>query len=147
MVASVIAMVASMAIFQTYASNEERRRTTTSGGEGLQAGLFALATIERAITNAGYNLTVVSDPGYTSPVRLIDPGAAQFTLSTTQPAATRVPRRVHRDDRRRADTDRAAGGRFRWGRAHVGHLHGLLRQQSQRSGARRRPKPAACPPG
>ncbi|MCL4744870.1 MAG: prepilin-type N-terminal cleavage/methylation domain-containing protein [Burkholderiaceae bacterium] len=85
MVASVIAMVASMAIFQTYASNEERRRTTTSGGEGLQAGLFALATIERAIINAGYNLTVVSDPGYTSPVRLVDPGTAQFTLSTNSP--------------------------------------------------------------
>lgn len=84
MVAVTIALVASLAIFQTYAASEERKRTTTSGSEGLQAGVFALASLERAVVNAGYNLMVVSDPGYTSPVRLITPGSG-YSLSTTNP--------------------------------------------------------------
>lgn len=84
MVAVTIALVTSLAIFQTYAASEERKRTTTSGSEGLQAGVFALASLERAVINAGYNLMVVSDPGYTSPVRLITPGGA-YTLSSTNP--------------------------------------------------------------
>lgn len=84
MVAVTIALVASLAIFQTYAASEERKRTTTSGSEGLQSGVFALAALERAVVNAGYNLMVVSDPGYTSPVRLITPGTG-YALSTTNP--------------------------------------------------------------
>jgi type IV pilus assembly protein PilW len=84
MVAVTIALVASLAIFQTYAASEERKRTTTSGSEGLQAGVFALASLERAVVNAGYNLMVVSDPGYTSPTRLITPGTG-YSLSTTNP--------------------------------------------------------------
>lgn len=84
MVAITIALAASLAIFQTYASSEERKRTTTSGSEGLQAGVFALASLQRSIINAGYNLGVISDAGYTSPVRQITPGGV-YTLSTTNP--------------------------------------------------------------
>lgn len=84
MVAMVIAMIASLAIFQTVSVSEERKRSTTSGSEGLQAGVFGLASLERSITNAGYNLTVISDPGYTSPTRIVTPGTG-YTLSTDRP--------------------------------------------------------------
>lgn len=84
MVAVAVALVASLAIFQTYAASEERKRTTTSGSEGMQAGVFALSSLERAVVNAGYNLLVVSDPGYTSPTRQITPGGG-YTLSATTP--------------------------------------------------------------
>lgn len=85
MVAVVIGLVASLAIFQTYAASEERKRTTTSGSEGLQAGVFALAALERAVVNAGYNLMVVSDPGYTSPIRVITPGTEYVLSSSAAP--------------------------------------------------------------
>lgn len=84
MVAVTIALAASLAVFQTYAVSEERKRTTTSGSEALQAGVFALAALERAVVNAGYNLLVVSDPGYTSPVRIVTPGTG-YALSNTNP--------------------------------------------------------------
>ncbi len=81
---TVIAMIASLAVFQAVSVSEARKRSTSSGSEGLQAGVFGLASLERAIANAGYNLMVVSDPGYTSPVRLVTPGTG-YTLSTTNP--------------------------------------------------------------
>lgn len=84
MVAMVIGLMTTLAIFQSYAANEDRKRTTTSGSEGLQEGIFALASLQRAVTNAGYNLTVVSDPGYMSPVRVITPGG-NYALSNTNP--------------------------------------------------------------
>jgi len=84
MVASVIAMVAAVTIFQTMSVSEERRRSTTSGSEGLQAGVFALASLERAIVNAGFNLTAISDTTYVSPVRRVTPGSG-FVLSSTTP--------------------------------------------------------------
>lgn len=84
MVAAVIAMVAAVTIFQTMSVSEERRRSTTSGSEGLQSGVFALAAIERAIMSAGYNLTAINDTTYMSPVRRITPGSG-YTLSSTVP--------------------------------------------------------------
>jgi len=84
MVASVIAMVAAVTIFQTMSVSEERRRSTTSGSEGLQAGVFALASLERAIVSAGFNLTAISDTTYVSPVRRVTPGSG-FVLSNTTP--------------------------------------------------------------
>ena len=84
MVATVIALIASLAIFQTVSVSEERKRSTTSGSEGLQAGVFGLSSLERAVANAGYNLMVISDPGYTSPTRLVTPGTG-YTLSNTNP--------------------------------------------------------------
>lgn len=84
MVAAVIAMVAAVTVFQTMSVSEERRRSTSSGSEGLQSGVFALAALERAIMNAGYNLTAISDTTYRSPVRVVTPGAS-YTLSSTVP--------------------------------------------------------------
>ena len=69
MVATVIAMASAVAIFQTMSVSEERRRSTTSGSEGLQSGVFGLAALERAVLSAGYNLTAISDTTYSSPVR------------------------------------------------------------------------------
>jgi type IV pilus assembly protein PilW len=84
MVATVIGLVASLAVFQTVSVSEERRRSTASGSEGLQDGVFGLASLERAVMNAGYNLMVISDTAYTSPVRLVTPGVG-YILSGTNP--------------------------------------------------------------
>lgn len=84
MVAAVIAMVGAVTIFQTMSVSEERRRSTTSGSEGLQSGVFALAAIERAIMSAGFNLTAINDTTYRSPVRQIALGSG-YTLSSTVP--------------------------------------------------------------
>jgi type IV pilus assembly protein PilW len=86
MVSAVIAMVAAVTIFQTMSVSEERRRSTSSGSEGLQSGVFALAALERAIMSAGYNLTAISDTTYRSPVRQITPGTGYVLSSTVPPA-------------------------------------------------------------
>lgn len=90
MVAVVIALVASLAIFQTFAASEERKRTTTSGSEGLQSAMFAMSYMERMLSNAGYNMVAVSDPGYISTVRNINFGAGTFTLSSYTPPRTEL---------------------------------------------------------
>ena len=85
MVATVIAMASAVAIFQTMSVSEERRRSTTSGSEGLQSGVFGLAALERAVVSAGYNLTAISDTTYTSPMRVITPGTGYVLSKTTPP--------------------------------------------------------------
>ena len=85
MVATVIAMASAVAIFQTMSVSEERRRSTTSGSEGLQSGVFGLAALERAVLSAGYNLTAISDTTYSSPVRTITPGTGYVLSKTTPP--------------------------------------------------------------
>lgn len=85
MVATVIAMASAVAIFQTMSVSEERRRSTSSGSEGLQSGVFGLAALERAVISAGYNLTAISDTTYTSPVRRITPGTGYVLSKTTPP--------------------------------------------------------------
>lgn len=84
MVAMVIGLISTLAIFQTFSASEERKRTTTSGSEGLQSSLFALGYIERMVMNSGYGVVGISDPAYRSMTRLIDLGAGSYTLSSTQ---------------------------------------------------------------
>lgn len=85
MVALVIGLISTLAIFQTFAASEERKRTTTSGSEGLQSSLFALGYLERLVVNAGYGLTGVSDPEYRSMTRMVNLAVGQYTLSSPRP--------------------------------------------------------------
>lgn len=85
MVAMVIGLVASLAIFQTFSASEERKRTTTSGSEGLQSAIFALGYLERMVGNAGYGMVAVSDPTFRSVTRIIDVAAGSFSLSSARP--------------------------------------------------------------
>ncbi len=85
MVAMVIGLISTLAIFQTFAASEERKRTTTSGSEGLQSSLFALGYLERMVLNSGYGLVGVSDPEYQSMTRRIDLGSSTYQLSSDQP--------------------------------------------------------------
>jgi type IV pilus assembly protein PilW len=87
MVALVIGLISTLAIFQTFAASEERKRTTTSGSEGLQSSLFALGYLERLVVNSGYGLTGISDPEHTSMTRQVNLAMGQFTLSNPQAPA------------------------------------------------------------
>lgn len=82
MVALVIGLVASLAIFQTFAANEQSKRTTTSGSEGLQTALFALDFLESTLINSGYGILGVSDPSYQSVTRNVNMAGNDFTLSS-----------------------------------------------------------------
>ena len=84
MVGVVIALMASIAIFQLFAVNEQQRRTTTSGSDGLQNATFALSQLTRIVQNAGYDLVTASDPRQIQPVRSITPGAL-LNLANTNP--------------------------------------------------------------
>ena len=54
MVASVIALLGVIVIFQVFATNEGVRRSTTSGSDEQISGLVALSLLEREIKTAGY---------------------------------------------------------------------------------------------
>ncbi len=84
MVATVIGLVSTLAIFQTFSASEERKRTTTSGSEGLQSSLFALGYLERMVMNSGYGVVGISDPAYRSITRQVDLVAGNYTLSSVQ---------------------------------------------------------------
>ncbi len=56
MVAAVIGMIGVLVIFQVFAMNEGNRRTTTSGSDAQQNGVFALVTLERELRQAGYGM-------------------------------------------------------------------------------------------
>jgi type IV pilus assembly protein PilW len=87
LVGVVIALMTSLAIFQTFAVNEEQRRTTSSGSEGLQQGTLAMAQIQAIVRNAGYNLVTPTDPALLMPTRTVVLGAPS-TISSAAPAAT-----------------------------------------------------------
>jgi type IV pilus assembly protein PilW len=86
MVGIVIALMTTLAIFQTFAINEEQRRTTGSGTEGVQAGTLALAQLQKAIRNAGYGLLVHTDNPTQDRSRVVVPGTGVST--TTNAVAT-----------------------------------------------------------
>ncbi len=71
LIGMVIALLTTLAIFQTLAINESQRRTTGSGSEALQAGTLALSQVQKIIRNAGYNLTTPTDPTLTPPARMV----------------------------------------------------------------------------
>jgi type IV pilus assembly protein PilW len=54
LVASLIGIIASLAIFQVFAVFEGQKRSTTSGGEAQTSGTLALYTIERDLRQGGY---------------------------------------------------------------------------------------------
>jgi type IV pilus assembly protein PilW len=56
MVASVIALLGVIVIFQVYATNEGVRRSSTSGSDEQISGLIALSLLEREIKTAGYGI-------------------------------------------------------------------------------------------
>jgi type IV pilus assembly protein PilW len=56
MVAMVIALIGTIVIFQVFEVFEERKRTTTSGGDAQQNGLFALFSVERDARMAGFGI-------------------------------------------------------------------------------------------
>ena len=81
-----IALMASLAIFQTFAASEEQRRTTSSGSEGLQGGTLAMAQVQAVVRNAGYNLVTPTDFAFTQPNRSVSMG-----VGVTIPNNTPVP--------------------------------------------------------
>jgi len=56
MVASVIALLGVVVIFQVFATNETVRRSATSGSDEQISGLIALSLLEREIKTAGYGI-------------------------------------------------------------------------------------------
>ncbi len=86
MVGIAIALIASLAIFQTFAASEEQRRTTGSGSEGLQGGTLAMAQVQAVVRNAGYNLMTPTDFTFTQPNRSVSIG-----VGVTIPNNTPVP--------------------------------------------------------
>ena len=56
MVASVIALLGVVVIFQVFATNEAVRRSATSGSDEQISGLIALSLLEREIKTAGYGI-------------------------------------------------------------------------------------------
>jgi type IV pilus assembly protein PilW len=84
MIGMVIALLTTLAIFQTFAVNEAQRRTTGSGSEALQAGTLAMSQIQKIVRNAGYNLTTPTDPTLTPPARMVvEPSGAVIINPTT----------------------------------------------------------------
>jgi type IV pilus assembly protein PilW len=57
MVGLVIALVATIVIFQVFAAAEGHKRTTTSGSDAQQNGALALFALEREARQAGYGFT------------------------------------------------------------------------------------------
>jgi type IV pilus assembly protein PilW len=74
MIGMVISLMATLAIFQTFAINEDQRRTTGSGSEALQAGTLAMAQIQKTIRNAGFNMLTPTDPSIRKPTRTVVEG-------------------------------------------------------------------------
>jgi type IV pilus assembly protein PilW len=87
MVGIVIALMASLAIFQTFAASEEQRRTTGSGSEGLQSGTLAMAQVQALVRNAGYNLVTPTSPAISPPNRGVAMGVG-VTISNSVPVTT-----------------------------------------------------------
>lgn len=58
MVGMVIALLATLVIMQTFAVFEEQKRTTTSGADAQENGLFAIHSIERDLRMSGRGLVV-----------------------------------------------------------------------------------------
>jgi len=56
LVAVVISLIASLAIFQVFAAFEGQKRTTAAGGEAQTNGALALFTLERDARQAGYGI-------------------------------------------------------------------------------------------
>lgn len=92
MVALVIGSLAAIIMLQVFALSEERKRTTTSGGDAQSNGVLAFYQLQRDIAQAGYGFSatslfncntvwpVASGSNITTPVRLapvtINPGTA-----------------------------------------------------------------------
>lgn len=56
LVAMVIALLATLVIFQVFAISEGQKRTTTGGADAQQAGMLGLYLIERDVRMAGYGV-------------------------------------------------------------------------------------------
>jgi type IV pilus assembly protein PilW len=87
MIGMIIALLTSLAIFQTFAVNEAQRRTTGSGSEALQAGTLAMSQIQKIVRNAGYNMTTPTDPLLTPPARSVVEGAGAVIINPTTAAS------------------------------------------------------------
>jgi type IV pilus assembly protein PilW len=86
MIGLVIALLTTLAIFQTFAINEAQRRTTGSGSEALQAGTLAMSQLQKTIRNAGYNLTTPTDPTLTPPARMVVEPSGAVIINPTAAA-------------------------------------------------------------
>ncbi len=86
MIGMVIALLTTLAIFQTLAINESQRRTTGSGSEALQAGTLALSQVQKIIRNSGYNLTTPTDPMLTPPARMVVEPTGAVIINPTSAA-------------------------------------------------------------
>ena len=89
LVGMVIALLGVIIIFQVFAVSEGIKRTTTSGGDAIQNGAYALYTLERSLKSAGYGIffstnlaTVQPDPPALSvPVTIMPSGSATISDS------------------------------------------------------------------
>lgn len=75
MVGIVIGILAMLVILQMYQVFEGQKRTTTTGGDAQENGLFALTILERDVKMAGYGLTTSQTLGCTNYFTYRDTGS------------------------------------------------------------------------
>jgi type IV pilus assembly protein PilW len=96
MVSTVVALFATLAIFQSFAVSETYRRTATSGGDASFSGAIGTAMLDRDLRMAGYGINTTSYLGcavtgsesgapinFTLAPVLITPGAGNLPDSVT----------------------------------------------------------------
>lgn len=87
MIGLVIGLLAMLVILQMYQVFEGQKRSTTTGGDAQENGLFALTTLERDAKMAGYGLTTQQSLGCTTYFTSKDtgPGPAPIADFSTAP--------------------------------------------------------------
>lgn len=81
MVGLVIGLLAMLVILQMYQVFEGQKRSTTTGGDAQENGLFALTTLERDAKMAGYGLTTQQTLGCTTYFTSKDTGSGPAPIA------------------------------------------------------------------
>ncbi len=83
MVSTVVALFATLAIFQSFAVSESYRRTSTAGGDASFSGALATAVLDRDVKMAGYGINTAAYLGCTVSGSEAGPpvAAISFTLA------------------------------------------------------------------
>ena len=88
LVAMLIGMFGVIIMMQVFALSEERKRTTTSGGNATSEGVMAVYALQRDIRQAGYGFAALGMFGCSASINGVSFPLAPVTIN---PAATVVP--------------------------------------------------------
>lgn len=91
MVGMVIGMFGIIVMMQVFALSEERKRTTTGGGDAMTEGVMAMYTLQRDIRQGGYGVAAFGMFGCTVTVPAAPGVNIPFAPVTINPAATVIP--------------------------------------------------------